>query len=196
MFRITLATALCSGRIAALLLLLGSLLACSTPIKVGYNATPGVDFQKYKTYAWMTEDLMSANDPLASSYISPIDDARVRGVVDKELAPKGITGAPLDQADMVIAFTVTREQKTSAFVDPGVRVYYPSTVGPYTYGGMAVDVDQYTEGTLKFDIFDRKTHELIWTGFGSKRLTKNHEPPETIELAVQQIFTKYPPPAP
>jgi len=100
-----------------------------------------------------------------------------------------------DAADMVIAFTVTREQKTTAFVDPGVRVYYPSTVGPYTYGGMAMDVDQYTEGTLKFHIFDRETHELLCTGFGSKRLTKDHEPKETIELAVQQIFTKFPPPA-
>ena len=55
--------------------------------------------------------------------------------------------------------------------------------------------DVYTEGTLTFHFFDRETHEAVWAGWGSKRLSKKHEPPELIQAVVENILAKYPPPA-
>jgi hypothetical protein len=171
------------------------LAACTSPIKTGYEAEPGTNFASYKTYAWVTNDLMSGDDPTASNYISPLDDARVRRVAEGQLSQKGLSKAPLASADIAMAFTVARDQKFRQNIDPGTRVYYPGAYGyGYGYGGMATTVEEYVEGRLVFHFFDRESKRLVWTGFASKRLGKDHEPPEVIEQIVEHILMKYPPP--
>ena len=178
----------------ALLLAIALLVACASPIKTGYDIPEGADPSKYKSYAWVTADLMSANDPMAADYISPLDDARVRRTSEGVLNAKGYSKVAFDRADLAVAFTVLREEKLRQNMQPGARVYYPNSYGS-AYGGMAVTYDQYTEGTLSFHFFDRKTRQLVWKGFASKRLSKKHEPPELIDEIVEQILLKFPPPA-
>lgn len=185
--------AVCAALAGALVAV--SLSGCASPIKTAYDAAPGTDFSKYKTYAFVTEDLMSQDDPLASSYISPLEDARARKIVEKALDGKGLQKVPLDRADLAIAFSVTREQKVETRMEAGrSSVYYPSYGGGYRYAGPGVYDVAYTEGTLTIQLFDRRTRQAIWAGWGSKRLTKGPEPPETLELAIEHIMMKYPPP--
>jgi hypothetical protein len=170
-------------------------LACASPVKTAYEAAPDTDFSKYKTYAWLTDDLMSAEDPITAAYISPQDDARVRTAVAAVLDERGAKKAPAESADVIVAFSVTREKKTQERVDPGrSTVYYPGYSGRMGYHTNAVTVVNFIEGTLTIQFFDRETRQHIWSGWGSKRLSKKHETPEHLEQAVEQILSNYPPP--
>lgn len=181
--------------VAAVVIGMLLLFACASPVRTAYEAAPGTDFSLYRTYAWATSDLMNAEDPLAASYISPQDDARVRTAVAAVLDERGAQKAPHDSADLIVGFTVTREPKTQQRVDPGrATVYYPDTSGRVGYSTPAVTEISYTEGTLAIQFFDRESRQLVWSGWGSKRLTKEHESPERLKQAVEQILMNYPPP--
>jgi len=169
--------------------------ACASPVRTAYDSAPGTDFSKYHTYAWVTPDSMTGEDPLAASYISPQDDDRVRTAVEAVLDERRFQKAPPDSADVILGFTVTREPKTQQRVEAGrSTVYYPSHSGRTTYSAPAVSEVSFTEGTLTLQFFDRESQQLIWSGWGSKRLSKNHESPERLKQAVEQILMKYPPP--
>lgn len=172
-----------------------TLVGCTSPIKTAYDAVDGTDFSQYHTYAWMTEDLMTGNDPLAAGYISPLDDERVRRAVETQLGLRGMQKVARDRADLILAFNVTRRQKVKTTVMADTNVYYAGTDGTYDYGGPGVTTDVYTEGTLTIQFFDHQTRKVVWAGWGSKRLSKKHEPPEVIQATVEHILLKYPPPA-
>ena len=170
-------------------------IACTSPVKTAYDSVPGTDFSKYHTYAWVTPNLMTGEDALAASYISAQDDGRVRTAVEAVLDERGIQKAPRDSADVILAFTVTRERRTQQRVEAGrSTVYYPSYGRGTAYSSPAVSEISFTEGTLTIQFFDRESQQLIWSGWGSKRLSKKHESPERLKQAVEQILRKYPPP--
>jgi hypothetical protein len=171
------------------------LLACASPVKTAYEAAPDTDFSKYQTYAWLTDALMTTEDPIAAAYISPQDDARVRTAVAAVLDERGAQKAPAQSADVIVAFSVTREAKTKQRVDPGrSTVYYPGYSGQMGYHTNAVTEVHFVEGTLTIQFFDRESRQHIWSGWGSKHLSKQHESPEHLKQAVEQILRNYPPP--
>jgi hypothetical protein len=53
----------------------------------------------------------------------------------------------------------------------------------------------YTEGTLSIDIFDGHSHQPVWHGWGSKRITERdvQRAAELIPPAVQRILRGFPP---
>jgi hypothetical protein len=64
-----------------------------------------------------------------------------------------------------------------------------------TYFGDEVDVDTYREGTLAIDVFDGKSHQPVWHGWATKRITEAdiRGAAEQIPIAVTAILESFPP---
>jgi len=64
------------------------------------------------------------------------------------------------------------------------------------YGGSAIDVSTYTEGTLVVDIFDSKTKQLVWRGVARGAVEPGSSPEQQtarVNSVVAQMFQAYPP---
>ena len=170
-------------------------LACASPIKTAFDADPSVNMTSYKTYAWISADSLigPTEGVIEGNYISPLDDQRIRRQVDSQLQTKGYRPTDRAQADLIVTYGVGSKEKIRVTDSPGRSSYY---YGGYGYGswyqGSSVNVQQYTEGTLTIEFFDRKTKDAVWVGWGSKRLSKSNERDEVIQEAVQKILAPLP----
>jgi len=162
--------------------------ACTSPIKTSHDSDPEADFSRYKSYAWIKDGPLigpSVGAASPSSYVSPIDDQRIRAGVEGELAAKGYSkAASREAADLVVSYAIGTEEKTRVRQNPGMSsVYYGSTVS----------VQQYTEGTLAIEFWDRRSKQAVWVGWASKRLSKSDDSRETIGQAVTMTLEPFPP---
>jgi hypothetical protein len=176
-------------------LLLGA--ACSSPIKTAHDFDPEANFGRYKSYAWIQEGPLIGPSTGKSTpgYISPIDDQRIREAVGRELAAKGYSRATsLEAADLIVSYSIGTEQKTRVHQTPGMsHVYYPGYGYGGWYGGSTVSIQQYTEGTLTIEFWDRRSKQAVWVGWASKRLSKSDDSQETIRQAVSMTLEPFPP---
>ena len=60
---------------------------------VGFNAMPGIDFAKYKTYAWVQIQ--------GEKYPDDITDTQIKTAIDSQLGAKGLTKGSADSADLL-----------------------------------------------------------------------------------------------
>ena len=169
-------------------------LACASSIKTAFDTDPNADLSTYKTYAWVGD---GSGPPTAGShggpYVSPLDDKRIRREVDGQLQTKGYVPSDRSQADLMVHYGVRAEEQLRVTQTPGRSTYYARG---YRYGtwhaGSSVRVQQYTEGTMTIEFFDRKTKDALWVGWGSKRLSKSNDRDEVIKQAVQKILEPLP----
>jgi hypothetical protein len=91
---------LAAAGLALAMLAVGSLAAAQD---VTYNAMPGTDFAKYKTYKWVA---------IADSiHPDQIVDAQIKQSLDAQLATKGFTKTDADTADMYVGYQVSVNQE-------------------------------------------------------------------------------------
>ena len=176
-------------------------LSCATPIKTSFDRDAAADFSQYRTFAWVgPKPLARAKQGTTSpSFVSALDDQRLRRAVDRTLKGKGYTLVPeANQADLAIAYSVGSEDKVRVHQSMGVATVHPYP-GRYSYGswysGSTVNVQQYTEGTLSIEAYDQKTEQAVWVGWASKRLSRNDDSQKLINEAVSKILTPFPPAA-
>lgn len=170
------------------------LAACST-INTSYDQDADVDFTRFRTFAWITNEPLirpvAGEAPGQDVYISPIDDKRIRSAVEHELTKKGyVQAASIDQADLILSFSIGSQQKIRTYSVPGHYGYGYGYGG--WYGGSDVRVKQITEGTLALQLFSLETKEAVWVGWASKRLSTSDDPDELIREAVEKILEPFP----
>lgn len=155
---------------------------------------PAADFAGYRTYAWVTDELMvqprAATDPI----VSPLVQQRIHDAIDRALAAKGFV-EDQGSADFMVAFTVGLRDR--------VRVDHWGPYGgfyrPYgRYGGVGMGYDRstatnYTEGTLAIDVFDGQTRRPVWNGSATKIVGERDERPEEIQQIVNSVLADFPP---
>jgi hypothetical protein len=160
-------------------LLLASV-ACAP--KVLAERTPGYDLESAKTYAWITDELVLIQLGEDQPNVRTKDnERRIRAAVDRELAARGFTLAPRDQAALLVAFSV------------GVRIRYRLEGGegnPVT--GAGAPAKPQTKGTLNIYLLDRALETEIWHGSTSKWLRKSDDPGVVIDQAVAKIMAVFP----
>jgi hypothetical protein len=170
-------------------------LACASPIRTEHDASPSADFSRYATYAWIGESPLAPAAAESGSQGEPrrVDEGMIRSAVEAELAARGYRPAPSDAADLLVAFEVGSEKKVVEEPVAGRATVY--TAG-YSYGtwyrSAAVRTRTYTKGTLSLDFFDRSSHEAVWVGWASKRITGADEPGPLIREAVRRILLDFP----
>jgi hypothetical protein len=148
---------------------------------VSYQATydydPEYNFSGLKTYDWIPDPTVTAQAELVEKHL--------RKAVDSKLNEMGYTHTTQD-ADFLIAVHIGRQNKTEL-----------TPIG-YNYGGWygGVNVYQYEEGTLVFDLVDQKEKNLFYRGVVRAEIKHNvtfEERQKRIKKAVEKIFRYFPP---
>jgi len=87
-------------------ILVGLILFACGPVlaqDVTYNAAPGTDFSKFKTYKWVKVE--------GAEYPDQILDQQIKQSIDSQLAAKGLTKTDGDTADLFVAYQVSISQE-------------------------------------------------------------------------------------
>ena len=174
-------------------------LSCASSIKTGFDVDPSADLSHYKTFAWIGPGpLTKAKSGMnTASFISPLDDQRIRSSVNRTLEKMGYwLAVPPDEADLIVAYSVGSEDKVRVHQSPGrATTIYPYG-GGYRYGSWhstsSVIVQQYQEGTLSIELYDGKTEQAVWVGWASKRLSRSDDSRAVISEAVSKILQEFP----
>jgi Domain of unknown function (DUF4136) len=174
---------------ARTLLLAGSLAllfsGCNsaTAPKLAVQQKPNVDLAAYRTFAILPlTEHVPGTDPVKIKAAAPI----VTTVIRNELVKKGYQEASVEEANFTIVLNAAAIPRTRA-VELG---YVPSYVGSGWYDSyeefrLAADVriENFDEAVLALQIYDAKTKELVWVGYGTAMKKEN----ASIEERVQRV---------
>jgi hypothetical protein len=160
---------------------------------VGYNAMPGADFTKYKTYKWV-----KIKD---AQYPDAITDTQIQQAIDKQLAAKGLTKTDGDTADLFVGYQVAidQEKQWNAYSTGGAGWGWGGGYRGYGYGGGMTTASSTTIqiGTIGVDMYDTAAKQLVWRGKASKTIDANAKPDKrqkNLDKAMQKLLKNYPPP--
>ena len=165
---------------AYLLLLIGTMVSCNS-IRVYTDHDSGMDFSKYKTYAFYKPGIDKVE-------ISDLDKRRILKAIDKEMAGKSIIKSKTP--DLLVSINTTAKEKI--YVNSMNYGYWGWN--PFFFGPNFNTVSSQTEGALYIDLIDVNTKQLVWQGKGNgviTEYTKNRD--ERIGLFVMEILNTYPP---
>ena len=163
---------------------------------VRYNFDKGSDFNKFKTYKWV----QIKDAPRLNQLI----DQQVRSAFEAELAKKGLTKAPGEDADLWIAYQVTLNQEkefSSYSSDFGYgagwgRGWYGGGMGSTTTTGQTSTIHI---GELALDMYDPAGKQIVWRGTATKTLDAKAKPEKrqkNLTKGVAKLLKNFPPPPP
>ncbi|KPJ91313.1 MAG: hypothetical protein AMJ53_11940 [Gammaproteobacteria bacterium SG8_11] len=153
------------------------MLSACVSYQATYDYDPEYNFSALKTYSWISDPTVSAEAELVEKHL--------RKAVDSKLTEMGYTST-IQDPDFLISMFLGRQNKTEL------------TPMGYSYGAWygGVNVYQYEEGTLVFDLVDAKQQHLIYRGVVRTEIKHNitfEERQERIKKAVDKIFQYFPP---
>jgi hypothetical protein len=175
----------------ALLVVIG----CSG-IQVNQDYDPATDFSGLRTYRWETPVQASTGDPRIDN---PLQDARIRQAVDRNLHTKGYT---LASDNAPATFSVRYQYLLRQRIESdGTRGRVGFGIGSYgRHGGIAIgtgdSVREYDEGSLIIDFWDTDRNTLLWRGNGVHRYRTYNDPNKAkrdIDQLVEKILEQFPP---
>jgi hypothetical protein len=163
--------------------------AASAAQDVKYNALPGTDFTKFKSYKWVPIE--------GGAKVDQITDAQIKAAVDKHLTSKGLTTTGEDKADLYIGYqaAVDQERQWNTYNTGGGWGYGPR----WGYaGGMGTATSTTIQiGTIGLDMYDPAAKQLVWRGAVSKTLDTKATPEKrekNLDKAIAKLLKNYPPP--
>lgn len=159
---------------------------------------PNAKFDTYHTYAWLTTEVglpsTAAGSEGGVKGIDPLLQRRIRDSIDAHLEAKGYRRMEkLESADFAVSFSVGSREKIQ--VQSTGPTYTGGWYGRHGgwYGTTGIDARSYTEGTLAIDIFDVRSHQAVWHGWASKRVTASMDRAKLVDEAVGAILKNFPP---
>ena len=165
------------------MLMLFLIMGCST-ITVFTDHDSGVDFSKYKTFAYFKPGIDKVE-------ISDLDKRRILKAIDLQMAQKSIIKS--DLPDLLISINTTAKEK-KVYINNNFNGFWGWGWNPWMWGPNQNTVSSRTEGALYIDLIDAKTKQLVWQGKGRggiSEYSKNRD--ERIGVFVAEILKKYPP---
>ena len=166
-------------------------------VKVTSDYDKSVDFSKYKTfeyYGWAKN---------SDQILNRFDKERLEAAFGKEFAKRGLKYVE-EGGDLVVSLFIVVDKKTdyTAYTDyynmggwgygPGWG-WYSGWGGPgMTTATTRYSQNDYLEGTLVVNVFDKATKKLIWQSVGSKVIDENPSDPvknaEKVAAAIMKPF--------
>ncbi len=177
-----------------------------TEISVTSDATAG--FSQYKTFAWLQDNLDTANSP----YNNEIIRNNIRNYIGKSFAERGFT-VNLDTPDVLLQVVISNHKKEAKYyysVNPRSYYYTPyyycsEYYCPYNFEyyyrnsanycysmGYCVEVINYVEGAITLNVIDRIESKLIWSGTAKGDIYDPAYINRSIHPAVEAIMEKFP----
>lgn len=127
---------------------------CAT-MTVSSHVERGVVFSDYVTYDWGPPDQYPVGDPRLDN--NPFFKDHVMGAIEKQLERKGYERASSGDADLLIHYHASVNQK--------VDVYTADSQYGYCYANCQPQVVDFEQGTLVVDIVDTHTNKVVWRGW-------------------------------
>ena len=173
---------------AILVILAIAITGCQTT-EINTQVAPGADLSGYETYAILpVPDKIPGIDPGVVLRVRGI----VRDAVEKEMNAKRYLMAPVSEADIVVNITGQVVPKVDITQWGYMDVTHHGWVHGYPYYGSEISVDQYEEGTLIIEVYNRPTKEMVWVGWGKTRRSERGPDPDRIQNTVNQILESFP----
>jgi hypothetical protein len=172
---------------ATIMLLLA---ACATGPNVIANQDPAADFSRYRTYNF-DENFGTDKDGYES-----LMSQHFKTSIGREMETLGYRKS--ENPDLLVNVYVHTKEKIRSTQTPTTGGYYGYRGSRYGtwggYGGSQTTVTQHTEGTINIDLIDKERGQLVWEAEVSGRVTDKvrENLQATIDLAVTEIFIKYP----
>jgi hypothetical protein len=146
-------------------------------------------FSTLRTYAWTPGPQAPIGDPRVKDALV---NATVRDSVDRELNAKGYAMASPDSADMVLAYRVSVDYKSSVVLISHSTV----SAGGDWAGPRRIDSSDFEEGTIVLTISSAGTGKPIWRGvaagiFDPKATREQRE--QRITAALHKLLKQFPP---
>jgi hypothetical protein len=160
---------------------------------IKYTKTPGTDFTKYQSYAWIPSDSTSGK------YINRkhLND-RILFYGNEALAKKGLS-VNSTNPDAVFRFSTYTVDKVEyqynpppvsvsfGFGGPGYFMGYNPMLAPAT-----VTPRNYKEGTLVIEMLDTRSQQVLWSGEASSVLDNSTDIDNVLKGAINQMMTTLP----
>lgn len=184
-----------------LLLVVALLAACSSYSYYAVGSSSKV--AKYSTFAW----LPAINNTKNPYYDNDLADDKIKDQATADLENKGLR-LKANNPDILVRYTIMVDNKVRVYNEPvyaynyggfaprygfyrGGRSYYYGYRGPYqVYLGQDTYRVPYKEGTLIIDLVDRKTHKVIWRGYGVGEVGNPESAINDLPKVVNGIFEK------
>jgi hypothetical protein len=174
-----------------------ALVACSmtNAQDVRTNYTPGTDFSKYRSYAWVN-DVQGL--PAVGGQPDQILDAQVKEAIDSQMVAKGFTRVEGgSKADLLLGYqlAIDREKQINGFVS-GMGGW--GGWGPWGGGldSFSASTSSNYIGTFVVGMYDPAAKKLVWIGAAqhaiepSKKQEKNQE---RLNKGAQKLLKDFPP---
>jgi hypothetical protein len=162
------------------LLLVSALFLPGCGIKASTNFMPGTNFAKYRTFVQSPPPTQRVKN--LPGY-SEILGRQIQQMIASELQSKGLTPGGAEDADLLVAFSVSGQPRTDVVSSGG---------GYYGWGG-GTFTQHYVVGRLVIDIFDNRQKKLLWHGWADKEIFGAPGDVKGVEQVVQAIMKKFPP---
>lgn len=163
------------------------LTACAATMTVSSHVERGLDFSRYRSFAWGPADALPTGDPRLDQNAFFKD--HVQGAVEKLLAQRGL-GLANGDADLLIHYHANITRRIDA--NQADRAYGYCAGGDCPTGDIA-----YEAGTLVLDIVDARSNRLVWRGWAQRSVEDVLRDPDrmarTIDEAVMRMLRQLPP---
>ncbi|WP_144213616.1 DUF4136 domain-containing protein [Shewanella donghaensis] len=171
-----------------------ALSACSS-LKTNSDYDPAVSFDQYKTYSWVEK-----KNEDTSYHLDGLMDQRVREAVNSQLGMKGLSKAPVAEADLLVNYLTKVDKKINVDTFNTSYGYYPYYGRRGGWGGAGMNtqttVREYEVGTLIIDLVDNKTGNLVWRGSVADTIRNKNTPEERVQIvndAISKVMVNFPP---
>ena len=165
--------------IAITFILAGMLAGCGT-MTVSSHIERTVDFSEYLTYDWGPRDAFPVGDPRLDN--NAVFRDYLEGAIEKRMAAKGYERGVGGQADLLLHYHASVNQKVDVYEADRSYGYYP--------GATESRVVEFEQGTLILDVIDAKTNRLIWRGWAQDSMTGIIDNQRRLEQQVEEGVTK------
>ena len=194
--------------IAASILIIALSACTSTYNVVSSDFDRSVDFQKYKTFAWLPDKADTAFSP----YNNEIIRNNIRNYFGLCMSDRAYK-VDLENPDLLLQLVITnakKERTVSTF--PSSYYYRPYYYGSYYYspyrfgyyynnypsfgygsGGYATTQKQeYVNGAITLNFIDTKSKKLVWSGTAEGDIYDPSQISKNLHPAVHDILDQYP----
>ena len=194
--------------IAASILIIALSACTSTYNVVSSDYDRSVDFQKYKTFAWLPDKADTAFSP----YNNEIIRNNIRNYFGLCMSDRAYK-VDLENPDLLLQLVITnakKERTVSTF--PSSYYYRPYYYGSYYYspyrfgyyynnypsfgygsGGYATTQKQeYVNGAITLNFIDTKSKKLVWSGTAEGDIYDPSQISKNLHPAVHDILDQYP----
>ena len=159
------------------------LVGCNT-VSVSTDDVDVADFGTLTTFAWV----VPADDAQASPFAdNGLLRKRIRQAVAEVLNAKGYREAAETDADFLVTFHVTIENRVRTYGSYGYPYYGRG------WGHGSSYTASFKEGTLILDLMLAEERRLIWRGWRTNVVPTPDTKGSKIQFAVEKILERFPP---